>query len=518
MTFTPTVGREAEAVTLTWNTAPSSCINTYADNWAGVDHYALYRRDGAVYAVGDGCADNTTSFLTSAPISSEWVADIAAGTTTYEDAVYRSAKDFRYYVVACDDSGCNSPYGEDGGELETYGQAWDCTYREEWTVTGVDSLDTADWPSLGVDWVVDGGNAPAALYYPSGFIDGLIYVDDVLGLWWSESCNSKTDCVYMKRAYYWDTGPQDWNSYSSWTTESLVAEETDGNAGDFTKLTHPWVMAVDDGSERWIRMWVQRQNGDVHNHIVGVDSADEIGANFGLEGTVGSGTCEADGEDCQIGDMCDYEDESADGDGEGIIDICADGSAACANLNGARHGRIMWDYLSNGAVDFSTDEPWMVFTGTPDGEGQQCARPGEDDQDDIYLAEWDSTGGEWAVVDDGGTPLCPVDQAVDRHDPAVVPLPDGAFKMYYKEGESAEYVIYWNPDSEAWEDEAQIQIYLDDGFATEIGDCVENMDVVAHDDGGSTSFVMFFKGDSDLQTGGCFDGGWGILAADPGTY
>ena len=295
-----------------------------------------------------------------------------------------------------------------------------------------------------------------------------------------------------------------------------MAEETDGSSGDFTLLSHPWVVATDDG-DQGITMWMRRSNGTLHNHTVVVESADEQGADFGLECT--ESPCYADGQECQNGEMCDYEDESEDGYGFGEIALCADGSEICTNLYGARHGRIMWDYLAEGPVDFSTDDPWMVFTGTADDDPSPyggCENPGIDGQDEIYRAEWDYSGGEWDVVDDGGAPhICPIVQGSDdRHDPGVVPLPDGSFKMYYKQEYDTLYVIYWNPLSEAWEDEAEIQVFLDDGGTTDISACVENMDVLKYDDDWSSPNLMFFMGERDDGISHtCFDDGPGILSA-----
>ena len=511
VTVSTTSGAESQSLTVSWNAAPAACTNPFYDNWDSVDHYALYRRDGAVYSTSSSCTDNTTSFSSSGPTGADLLnGTVSSGATTYQDDMYRSAKDFRYHIVACEDASCTRKYGDAPGELVTYKEDYDCTERESWTIWDVDTLTVSSWDP-GVDWVVEEANASAALFYPADFEDGSSNdIEGMLGLWWSEGCNGHTDCVYYMRAD--DTGPQHFNEYSSWTdVTGPVAEETDGNSGDFTLLSHPWVVAWDDG-DQGIELWMRRSNGTHHNHTVEMESADEQGADFGLECTAGS-TCQADGEDCQIGDMCDYEDDSADGYGLGEIAICATGSDACFNLHGARHGRIMWDYLSNGPVDFSTDEPWMVFSGNTDNS--DCTNPGSTSQPEIYRAEWDSTGGEWVVVDDGGSPhACPVVQGSnDRHDPGVVPLPDGSFKMYYKEGMDTPYVVYWDPVGAEWEDEAEIQVFLDDGGTTDVSFCVENMDVVKYDDDWASPNLMFFKADSDTQTSGCFDDSSGILSA-----
>ena len=137
-----------------------------------------------------------------------------------------------------------------------------------------------------------------------------------------------------------------------------MAEET-GGSGDYSMLSHPWVAASTDGQDNTIRLWMRRNAGtsaQPDSHTVRVDSLDVWGADFGLECT---GTCSVAGDTCATGEFCDYDDDSADG-GLGVIDICADGDSACAYMNGMRHGRIRWDYIFFGAIDWGVDSPVMV--------------------------------------------------------------------------------------------------------------------------------------------------------------
>ena len=507
MSVDPVTSVESIALNVDWVPAPSACTNLMDPNWPGVDHYRVYKRDGDGDNTGT-CTNNTTSFGSSAPAAAEqWR---TTSSTNENDFVHRSAKDFRYHVVACADSSCSRKYGDKGNESTSNDEDFDCTETERWVVEDVDDLDPTAW-STGVDWVIDGANASGALFYPAGFTDASsTSISGHLGLWWSHGCGGKTDCVSYKRAG--DSGVQSWNKYSNWQDEAQVAEET-GGTGDYSDLSHPWVGASDDGTTKSIWLWLRRSvSGDEpDNHLIGIQSEDVQGADFGLKCPTGS-TCVVDGDTCAVGDYCDFDDDGADG-GTAAIDVCADATADCDYLLGARHGRLMWSYVAFPTFDLDgTDEPWMVFTGSPDahwdnpdtGWTANCPQV-EGDQDDLYRAEWDGTA--WSVVVDANG--CPVpqsgyDTSGDLHDPGIAPLPGGEFKMYAKRGLTDVYVAYWNDSDQEWEDETPIEIVLDDATATDVTKCVDNIDVVLHA-GPPPTELMFFKARPDVDTSGCFD-------------
>ena len=510
------------ALTLTWDAAPGACENDTEDDWPGVDHYALYRRAGSVYS--GSCTDNTTSFASSAATGGE---SIGTAVSPKHDVVHRSMKDFRYQVVACADGACSQVYGDGDNETVTGDEGYACTDQEIWVVEGIDDLDESSWTDTDLDWVVQPASASAAAFYPAGFVDSSSNsLEDVLGFWWSASCNGgKEDCVYYN-VVDGSTGPQDWNDPTSYswvtamsTPPDYVLEETGGYYG-FSSLSHPWVAAGDVSGTQSMWLYTRRSTGDsTGNHTVGVESLDEQGSEFGLYCDV-SGGCDADGDTCAEGDICDFEDESGDtGDPGAEISICADATSDCDYLSGARHGRIMFGYVSNGAIDWSTDTPSMIFTGSPDGT--TCPKI-EGDQDDLYRAVWNPSGSTWDVVVNGSG--CPVAQGGsydgkngDQHDPGVMPLPGGAFKMYAERGQGTLLVSYWSP-SAGWEDATVLRVVLDDGSPgsrTVVNDCVDNMDVVVWA-GPPPVEAMFFKAVEDDATNDCFvaDGGTpGILYA-----
>ncbi len=502
------------AMSIGWDSAPASCTNAGPwGNWTGTDHYEVYRREGE----GDNaaCADNTTSFSSTGPSGGEILDDDATSPTT--DFVHRSNKDFRYFVRACMNAGCSRYYGQALGETTSNDEAYDCTLAEKWLIEEVDDFDQANWDT-GVDWVLTPGSASGALFYPSGFTDSSSSsITDTLGIWWSTSCDgvdeTKKDCVYQKRAQ--DTGTQDWNSYSNWTSDTKVYEET-GGSQDFAYLSHPWIAAAEDGSGNQ-SVWVWSRRNDVGNpgdHVIAVESVDEEGLDAAVECT-DTDDCElSDGDTCLETELCDFEDISGDGDGVGEISVCVDGDASCTNdLYGARHGRIMHNYVDHPTLNLTTGDYSMVFTGAPDGT--TCTQVSTN-QDDLYRAEWDTTNQEWDVVLSSG---CPEPQGSygtymgspqdgDMHDPGVLPLPDGEFKMYAEREQGTLFVLYWNPVSEEWEDVTEIEIYLDDGsggFGDDASACIDNIDVVVNP-GPPPVEAMFFKARAASQTSGCFVG------------
>ena len=180
MAVNPLSGDESVALRLTWSAAPAACTNHVAPNWPGIHHYQVYRRTGS----GDNtsCASNTTTFSTTNPaVAAELVQSPASGATAWTNFVHRSAKDFRYLLVACGDASCSIKYGALSPSQATNDQDWDCTLIEKWVVTDVDGMDPDGW-ATGVYWVAEGANASAALFYP--FVGHTSF--DSMGLWYSD--------------------------------------------------------------------------------------------------------------------------------------------------------------------------------------------------------------------------------------------------------------------------------------------------------------------------------------------
>lgn len=156
----------------------------------------------------------------------------------------------------------------------------------------------------------------------------------------------------------------------------------------------------------------------------------------------------------------------------------------------------------------------MVSTGSGNTSVGYCAAVG-DGSDDLYQSVW--SGSAWAVDVDGGSPSCGEAYVEDRHDPGIIPLPDDEFKMYVWDHDTAPVVMYWNDDLGVWEDETTFEIWLDDGFTTEVTACAKNLDVVVHVDPPVVREQMFFRAVREFDSTGCFVGAeWamGVLSAE----
>ncbi len=236
-------------------------------------------------------------------------------------------------------------------------------------------------------------------------------------------------------------------------------------------------------------MFVHANESDpTQNEVYSVDSTDEEGTDFGLECTTGGGCT-----NCAYGDYCDYSGAT--------LAIDADGDAGDEYIDSAAHGRMMWNYVSEGAVDFGSDSPGMLFTG--DTDGTTCSHMGTEGPDDIFRATWDTSSSSWDIADDGGSPACPVSlgDSDDQHDPGVTPLPDGEFMTFVRQGSNA-YVHYWDPSTSAWGDRAEFKVCYDHAtgdecgdpatYCTEItGDCIGNLDSMVTSVGGPNGGLFF---------------------------
>jgi hypothetical protein len=170
----------------------------------------------------------------------------------------------------------------------------------------------------------------------------------------------------------------------------------------------------------------------------------------------------------------------------------------------------MWDYIGEGVPDLATDYPAVLFTGRTDDD--DCPWT-VGTMDDIFLADW--TGSAWDVALDSG---CPEVQIVDMHDPGVIPLPGGEFKVYVRNDATppaAITIYYW--DGDAWEDDTSDAVfYLDDGGTTLVDPgCVGNVDAFARFEGGvALEGMMVQIAEADPDTGD-----WcGVGLETPGIY
>jgi hypothetical protein len=80
------------------------------------------------------------------------------------------------------------------------------------------------------------------------------------------------------------------------------------------------------------------------------------------------------------------------------------------------------------------------------------------------------------------------------HDPAMIPLPLGEFKVYARLGLGDIYVMYWNDFLQEWEDETAIEIFFDGG-STDINGCFGNVETAVYRDESTIVEVMFAKAD-----------------------
>ncbi len=468
----PKAGDESKAIRVNWTTAPpGGCTNTTGDNWDGTDHLELHRLAG--------------TSPPSAASPSTRVASFANGTTQRDDFVQRSNKTYAHRLFACENAACTSWYADTSGSDESTNSHSDTetTETEVWVLEGISGpSDTGDMILKATAWNDPQPNAPHAFFYPSGWSGAL---GGRLALYWSWQDSGVSQVWYMLHdAAGWPGGG--FNVSANWDAAVLVAEGSTDDADDDYMADHPWAMLTRDGSDNRVQLFVQSQNpADGFNQAIQIESADEVGDDFGL-------TCGTSCADTIL-------------DAGGYLAIEADGTSATDYLEDARHSRVAWDYVADGYIDAGSDEPFMMFQMERPDSGT-CSAPLPDD---IGRADgsWDSGSSSWIWDLDleAASPYCPEIHVADGHDNATIPLPAGQFKMYYKDSDDHTwYVTYWNGGW--WEDTTPIEIYFDDGPTSPlVQKCVENVSALVYVDGGGFPHEGMFAQvlDADMA---CSDG------------
>ena len=518
LTADPKGYHESMALTYTWD-AVSNC-DTFS-----FDHYVICRkRDSDISGAW-------TTPNESDPDCGPTMSAIGTGTISLDDFVHRSDMDYGVSLFACDNSDCTEFYGDGThGSTKSDYRAETSTESERWVLEDIYS---ATAPYSDTDRVIDpptgGGDAvaSAAMIYPPGWT-----YEDHLMLVWTET---NTPAIHYKRAV--GTGWQDWNIYSGWSNtddEGEVVDGISGGAGSFEEPTHPWVAAATDGTNGYIQLYFHSEDPW---EIWPLVSVDDVGDDFGVlcdavDGSSNPVDCTADGDDCPNGELCDLEDVTGDGDGEAVNELCADtGSASCFYLDQAAHGRFLWDYIANPEVNFDSDTPGFLFTGKKDSS---CVSSPDTNAPDVMQAGWiTGSPGSWQLGTSGTCPDAPVLE--DHHDPSMIPLPNGEFKLYSQissggvdpDGGHIEVCI-WN--GLEWEDCRDIVLAFDDttrrgvlpndmglGTLAEIYECVANIDTIVYPDPPDVHHGAFLHtrtgNTKDVPARPCFTSG-GIVFAE----
>lgn len=440
----PKTYKESAALTHTWNAVSECTTFTF-------HHYA------ACYFEGDV----TPPSAPSSPSGGTCFTLSTNRTTTSADQfVHRSDRYYYSRIFACQNTSCSQYYGDGTAGCGAVSGDADTAHtdKERWVLVGVEDYEDEEYRVVDDPAVT----ASAAIFYPSGWTYA-----GYLGLWYSTQ-EDGADVIYYKRAT--SSGWQNFNN-TSWTTPVLVAQEVP--EGDFLDATHPWVIPVHEGSARYIRMFVHTGYGmDGIFTMYSIDSYGSEGSDFDL--TCGNPFgCSVGGGTCGHGDECDWS--------SAWEEICDDGIAACDYMESAGHGRILWDYIAYGGVDFGSDAFSMIFT----GDIADSCEDGED-PDDIFQADWlpEATPPQWSVPD-VDVDECPDMVEDGGHDPAMTPLPEDSFKAYWASpvmGSQVHRVCYTD-DVVSWGDCSEIDFAFDD--STRLGtldssllDCVGNMDTL----------------------------------------
>jgi hypothetical protein len=137
----------------------------------------------------------------------------------------------------------------------------------------------------------------------------------------------------------------------------------------------------------------------------------------------------------------------------------------------------------------------------------------------VYTATWTpGTPGSWSVAY-GTSPNCPTITTTGRHDPAVIALPGGEYKVYVHRGLEEFEVLYF--DGATWSAPRDIVLAFDDGAGgytvpsggtTSLHKCLENLDTFVWHDGQTGYEGAFAKANLDNlnDASDCFDSS-GIL-------
>ena len=467
----------SKAFDIDWNAGPAPCTNASTDDWDGTDHHEIHRASGAT--------------APSTPDASTLVKTTSSSVVTWDDFVHRSNKQYSYAVFACEDTSCSSWYGDDPSSDETVSgdTASSTTDREEYVLDGITgSSDISS--TISSDSTA---NAPHAFYYPSGWKTGR---SGKLALYYSTpGTGSEASEVYYRLHDATGWPPVGFNDSTSWANQVLVAEGSTTSTDDDYRADHPWAMLTRDSGTKRVQLFVQSQTTS-NKKVLQIESDDEVGDDFGLGCSSSSCT------DTFL-------------TGDGYIAIDADGTSATDYVEQAQHSRVAWGYIADPIIDAGTDEPFMTFQLDRPGSGD-CSDTGNDD---IGWADgsWNSSTSQWdwEVETDGGSPDCPVVHIDDGHDSAVMPLPDGEYKLYYQDwGTDDWYVTHW--DGSDWVDETTIEVYWDGGGSGPTHDCIANITHIAYKNGSTTYEGVFFRlldsADADCATG--FDDDFGASNDD----
>lgn len=364
----------------------------------------------------------------------------ASSASSFNQFTHRSSRAYNARIFACQTASCDQYYGDGSyGYNVTYDTAEEATDPERWVLEDIEDFDDSDRVVLG-----DNVGGPGALFYPDGWTS-----EGVLGLWF-------IDVDEEIIIYYTSPGTAGWMNFN--TTDMAIPIEVARESPDssFAGATNPWVVAEEEveGEEvvdRRIQMFFHTGTGSALD-VWSVSSVDEDGTDFNLE-CLSTSCAVSGGGTCAENDMCDWDSSDA------TMDLCRDNSAGCYYLASAGHGRIMWDYVLNGAVNFEVDQPGMLFTG--DNFHGACSYGGG--PADTYQATWSDTGMAWEVPLSGSCPEYDPNME-DRHDPAVIPLPGGAFKAYVMDADAGQqHLVCYSDDGETWDDCANIEFAFDDG-------------------------------------------------------
>ncbi|MCB9763725.1 MAG: hypothetical protein H6739_28405 [Alphaproteobacteria bacterium] len=461
-----TMGAESRTTHMYWGQGPEACTNSSGDDWDGVHHFEIHVAE--------------TNTIPDTPDGSYWLASVSSASYQWEHEHHRANKTFYYRVYACENDSCSDFYGNDGADESVSGDKDDHTTGVElWLVTGVTG--ESDTSSYVKD---NGANAPEGFFYPTGWGSW----GDTLVMYYSISGDTSNPSEVRHVRYTssgWPTSP---NNPSDWVGDTLVLEGDTDTAEDDFGLDHPWSMLIDDGSDQWVELMMQNHACSYAGNckVVQIASDDDEGTDFGL-GCSGS--------------SCTDTPLDSGMDGYVAVEHSSTPSHSMYNVSHAQHGRFWWDYLNDGPVDPGADAPSILFNY---GYGPYCSYSYNDNLASA-VGSYSSSIWTWTVDVDGSN--CPVNVADNVHDNTIVPLGDGAFKVYYKQHSDDHWRVTYH-DGSAWEShDAPVAFIFDDGLKTPLSDeCVENLMIFRYDDGGTIrQGALFMLWDSDecaAQVGG----------------
>jgi hypothetical protein len=370
----------------------------------------------------------------------------------------------------------------------TNSSATAATDDEYYVITGLQPSDT--------DRVVSAGDYPNVtavhgMFYPYGTAreDDLLLYWDSLGI------------VYA--AHTTTAGWHNYNDPGMWSTPVAVAQAP--GSGVWEGISHPWATFETDGYDVFVRLFVNPLQ-----RIGWLSSLDENGEDFGL------GCEDTDGcvDDCDYGDLCALDDAGA----EIILEESDDtgGPDPLGHITHAGHGRLLYDDIAQGPIDFSTDDVQMLFTSSTDHIVAMCPLVGDNGPDDLHMADWDHTEG-WSVLD-GNDDYCADSLGEDQHDPGEFPLHD-VFEVYAQDQNLGQeytisYMAYDDGIALVEADTGQIQVCWDDGVtpcgasATIVeGTCMEDLAHIHFIDGSGPHKGILFKIWAEDPMGGILSDG-----------